>query len=86
MINVDQIITANLEECEIGIIPSFELPIEEEKKILLRSNHQLSHAYDELLSLNRIEPLFMSWIRIFFFFFLTHHSGLSWKKIPQPNL
>ena len=52
MINVDQIITANLEECEIGIIPSFELPIEEEKKILLRSNHQLSHAYDELLSLN----------------------------------
>ena len=32
MINVDQIITANLEECEIGIIPSFELPIEEEKK------------------------------------------------------
>ena len=44
MINVDQIITANLEECEIGIIPSFELPIEEEKKILLRSNHQLSHA------------------------------------------
>ena len=44
MINVDQIITANLEECEIGIIPSFELPIEEEKKKLLRSNHQLSHA------------------------------------------
>ena len=53
MINVDQISTANLEECEIVIIPSFELPIEEKKKkILLRSNHQLSHAYDELLSLN----------------------------------
>ena len=32
MINVDQISTANLEECEIVIIPSFELPIEEEKK------------------------------------------------------